>query len=125
MQAKSYLHGSVSLSTDHKGHSRTHPVWVLRYRLPSGKDSRKTLGKAWVKASRPPANFMTKAQAEAAGQAFLDEHASSVPDDRRTLRRALDDFIAYSERERKLRASTVHEYRRIASACASDPGARA
>ena len=115
MQAKGYLHGSVSLSTEHKGKPRAHPVWVLRYRLPSGKDSRKTLGKAWLKRSRPPAGFMTKAQAETAAQRFLDEHATSVPDDRRTLKRALDDFIAYSECERKLRASTTAEYRRIAN----------
>jgi hypothetical protein len=46
MQAKGYLHGSVSLSTEHRGKPRQHPVWVIRYRLPSGKDSRKTLGKA-------------------------------------------------------------------------------
>ncbi len=115
MQAKRYLHGSVSLSTEHKGRPRQHPVWLLRYRLPSGKDSRKTLGQAWLKASRPPANFMTKAQAEAAAQRFLDHHATSLPDDRRTLRRALDDFIAHSERERGLRASTTAEYRRIAN----------
>jgi len=113
MQAKRYLHGSVSLATGHKGKPREHPVWVLRYRLPSGKDSRKTLGRAWLKASRPPADFMTKAQAEAAGQRYLDHHASALPDDRRTLRRALDDFIAHSERERQLRASTIAEYRRI------------
>ena len=114
MQAKRYLHGAVSLSTAYKGRPRTHPVWVLRYRLPSGKDSSKTLGQAWIKASRPPAGFMTKAQAEAAGQRFLDAHATSVPADRRTLARALQDFIAHSERERRLRESTLAEYRRIA-----------
>ena len=100
MQAKRYLHGAVSLSTEHKGKPRQHPVWLLRYRLPSGKDSRKTLGMAWLKASRPPANFITKAQAEAAAQRFLDEYATSLPDDRRMLRRALNDFIIHSERER-------------------------
>jgi hypothetical protein len=89
MQAKRYLHGSVSLSTEHKGKRREHPVWLLRYRLPSGEDSRKTLGKAWLKTSRPPATFMTKAQAETAARHFLDEHATSLPDDRRTPRRAL------------------------------------
>ncbi len=121
MQAKRYLHGSVALSTEHKGKPRAHPVWVLRYRLPSGKDSRKTLAKAWLKASRPPATFLTKAQAEAAAQRFLDEHAAALPDDRRTLRRALDDFIAHSERERKLRASTIAEYRRIAARLCERP----
>lgn len=121
MQAKGYLHGSVALSTEHKGKPRAHPVWVLRYRLPSGKDSRKTLGKAWLKASRPPAMFMTRAQAEAAAQRFLDEHATVLPDDRRTLRRALDDFIVHSQRERKLRASTLAEYRRIAARLCERP----
>lgn len=114
MHAKGYLHGSVSVSTEHKGKARQHPAWVLRYRLPSGKDSRKTLGKAWQKASRPPTGFMTELQAQAVGQRFLDEHASSVPDDRRTLGRAFVDFLAYCERERGLRASTVHEYGKIA-----------
>ncbi|MGH8302872.1 MAG: tyrosine-type recombinase/integrase, partial [Steroidobacteraceae bacterium] len=57
---------------------------------------------------------LTRAQAETIAQRFLDEHATSLPNDRRTLRRALDDFISHSERERKLRASTLAEYRRIA-----------
>jgi hypothetical protein len=113
MQAKRYLHGAVRLSTEHNGRRRARPVWVLRYRLPSGKDSRKTLGKAWIKPSRPPAGFMTKAQADADGQRFLDGHATSVPEDRRTLAIALEDFIARSERERRLRTSTLVEYRRI------------
>ena len=57
MHAKAYLHGAIELSTEHKGRPRKHPVWVLRYRLPSGKDSRKTPGRAWLKSSRPPAGL--------------------------------------------------------------------
>jgi integrase len=121
MQAKGYLHGAVGLSTDHKGKPRKHPVWVLRYRLPSGKDSRKTLGKAWLKTSRPPVGFITKTQAQATAQRFLDEHARSLPDDRRTLGRAFADFATYCERERRLRASTVSEYRRIAERLSAIP----
>jgi len=34
MQANGYLHGSVSLSTEHKGKPRQHPVWVIRYLAP-------------------------------------------------------------------------------------------
>jgi integrase len=113
MQA-SYLHGSVTLSTEYKGKPRKHPVWVLRYRLPNGKDSRKTLGKAWLKSSRPPAGFMTEAQAQARAQKFLDEHADSVPEDRNTFERAGEDFLLHCEREQGLRASTLHEYRRLA-----------
>jgi integrase len=121
MQAESYLHGSVSLSTEHKGKPRRHPVWILRYRLPSGKDSRMTLGQAWLKTSRPPTGFMTKTQADAAAQAFLDRHADDAPDARKTFGRACEDFITRCERERGLRKSTLHDYRRITNAL----GARA
>ena len=68
-------------------------------------------------------NFLTKPQAEAAAQRVLDEHASSLPDDRRTLRRALDDFIVHSERERGLRASTTAESGGSPTGSASGRGA--
>jgi hypothetical protein len=116
MQAKGYLHGSVSLSTEHKGKPRRHAVWILRYRLPSGKDSRLQLGRAWRKTSRPPAGFMTKAQAEAKAQTFLDAHADDVPDARRTFGAACEAFLLWCERERGLRQSTLHDYRRITKA---------
>src|SRR5581483_5098339 len=104
MQAKSYLHGSVHLSTEHKGRPRKHPVWVLRYRLPSGKASLKT--------SRPPAGFMTEAQANAVSQRFLDDHASAAPEHRQSFGAACATFLACCAGERGLRASTVHDYRR-------------
>lgn len=124
MQAESYLHGSVQLSTESKGKPRKHPVWVLRYRLPSGKDSRKLLGGAWLKASRPPAGFMTETQARAAAQRFLDDHASSTPEHRRTLGAACEAFISSCVSERGLRASTVHDYRRIADRLCNRPWRR-
>jgi integrase len=121
MQAKSYLHGSVQLSTEHKGRPRKHPAWVLRYRLPSGKDSRKTLGKAWLKTSRPAAGFMTEAQANAVAQRFLDDHAAAAPEHRQSLGAAWAAFVAYCEGERGLRASTMHDYRRIADRLCERP----
>jgi integrase len=121
MQAKSYLHGSVQLSTSKSGKERRHPVWVLRYRLPSGKDSRKTLARAWLKTSRPPAGYMTETQARAAAQRFLDDHASAAPEHRHTFRLACEAFLAYCEQERGLRASTLHEYRRIAQRLSERP----
>ena len=42
MQAKPSV--SVALSATYKGKVRPEPVWVMRYRLPSGKDSRTVLG---------------------------------------------------------------------------------
>jgi integrase len=114
MQAERYLHGSVHVSTECKGKPRRHPAWVLRYRLPSGKDSRKTLGRAWLKSSRPPTGFITEKQAQAKAQRFLDEHAIATPEHRRTFGLACEAFLTYCERERGLRASTLHDYRRLA-----------
>lgn len=121
MQARNYLHGSVQLSTQTKQKPRQHPVWVLRYRLPSGKDSRKMLGKAWLKASRPPAGFLTETQARAAAQRFLDAHALSTPEHRHTLGAACEAFVSCCAGERGLRASTVHDYRRIADRLCNRP----
>jgi len=121
MQAKTYLHGSVRLSEIHRGRARDVPVWELRYRLPSGKDSRKVLGKAWLKASRPAAGYMTEAQANARAQAFLDDHAEAVPDDRRAFGRAADDFLRVCEVEKGLRGSTLHEYAKIGKRLADRP----
>lgn len=114
MQAKKgYLHGSVRLSTHVKNKERKQPVWELRYRLPSGKQSDKVLGKAWTKQSRPPEGYLTHAQAQAVAQRFLDEHADTVPDDRKTFGRACQEFLRFCEREKNLAGSTLAEYRRI------------
>jgi integrase len=121
MQAKSYLHGSVHLSTERKGKVRAHPVWELRYRLPSGKDSRRILGRAWLKSSRPPEGFLTETQARAEAQRFLDDHASVSPEHRRTFGLASLAFLAYCEGERALRASTLHDYRRITERLSERP----
>lgn len=115
-----YLSGSVSLSTHVKGKQRAEPVWLLRYRIP-GKQSESVLGKAWQKQSRPPAGYLTRSQAEAAAQQFLDKHADSVPEDRKTLGRGCEEFLAYCETERQLRGSTLHEYRRIAETVCERP----
>jgi integrase len=112
--AKTYLHGAVRLSEAHRGKRRSTPVWELRYRLPSGKDSRKVLGRAWLKSSRPAVGFMTRTQAESAAQTFLDRHADDSPAARRTFGLACDDFLRRCERERGLRRSTLHDYSRIA-----------
>ena len=85
------------------------------------KDSRKTLGKAWQKSSRPAAGYLTRAQAEAAAQEFLGQHAEDGPDARRTFSQACEVFITLCQRERGLRETTLHDYRRITRAL----GARA
>jgi integrase len=104
---------SVSLSTTYKGQPRPEPVWVMRYRLPSGKDSRSVLGPAWLKKGRPAAGYLTEGDALLKAEAFASEHATDTPDARRSFRVALDAFIHYCEVEKGLRGSTLDAYRKI------------
>jgi len=117
MQAKPSV--SVALSATYKGKVRPEPVWVMRYRLPSGKDSRTVLGKAWTKRGRPPAGYMTEGEALLKSQAFGAEHATDTADVRRPFRAALDAFLRYCENERGLRGSTLADYRKIGNRLAA------
>ena len=79
-QKSSYLSASVHLSTRTNGRPRRGgPVWVMRYRLPSGKDSRRVIGPAWTKRGRPERGYFTRVTAEAAMREFLAQHADDKP----------------------------------------------
>ncbi len=110
-KARAYVH--VSLSTTYKGKPRQTPVWVMRYRLGSGKQSRQVLGPAWRKRGRPPHGHLTEEEARMKAQAFAAEHAMDTPDARQSFRAALDSFVRYCTQEKGLRGSTMHEYRKI------------
>src|SRR5271165_2375957 len=112
MQAQ-HAQVSVALSTTYKGKPRPQPVWLMRYRLPSGKDSRSVLGPAWRKKGRPAAGYLTESDALLRAEAFAAEHSGDAPDARRLFRVALEAFLRYSEDEKGLRGSTLVNYRRI------------
>jgi hypothetical protein len=116
---RAYVH--VSLSTTYKGKLRRTPVWVLRYRLGSGKQSRQVLGPAWTKKGRPAHGHLTEEEARMKAQAFSAEHATDTPDARRSFRAALDLFVRYCTQEKGLRGSTMHEYRKIGKRLAARP----
>ena len=101
---------SVVLSSTCKGRPRAKPVWVMRYRLPSGKDSTKVLAPAWTKKSRPPRGYLTEAEAHAQAEAFAAEHSTDTLSDRRTFGSALEAFVRYCREERGLRGSTLYGY---------------
>jgi integrase len=111
MQAQTHAQVSVHLSTRYKGRQRSTPVWVMRYRLPSGKDSKQTLGRAWSRRGRPPHGFLSEGDALQEARAFAAEHSADGPDDRRRYRAALEAFLARSSNERGLRGSTLANYR--------------
>jgi integrase len=110
-KAHAYVH--VSLSKTYKGKPRKTPVWEMRYRLPSGKDSDRVLGPAWTKKGRPPERYLTHADALRKAQAFADEHSTDTARTRQTFQAGLDAFVRYCKEERGLRGSTMHEYKKI------------
>ena len=116
MQAESYESASVRLSSEHKGRKRHTPVWIGRFRL-AGKDSAKVLGKAWTRRSRPPAGFLTRADAEAKLRRFLEaEGAKLSAAGGATFGRIADAYLALLERRitaGDFRASTLRSYRNI------------
>jgi integrase len=112
---------SVAVSRTCKGKPRKTPVWVMRYRLPSGKDSSKVLAPAWTRKGRPPHGYLTEAEALTRAQAFATEHSTDTPATRRTFHAALDAFLLFCDTERGLRGSTLHEYRKIGERLAARP----
>jgi integrase len=122
MQAqKTHVLVKVELSKTCKGRPRSRPVWVMRFVLPSGKDSRKVLGPAWTKKGRPPHGYLTEGEAVEKAQTFAASHATEAPSTRHTFRVALDRFVRYSKEEKGLRGSTLHEYERIGERLAQRP----
>ncbi len=121
MQAHKHAQVSVALSATYKGKPRSAPVWVMRYRLPSGKDSKEVLGLAWTKKGRPPHGRLTEGEALSKAQAFAAEHSTDTPDARRSFRAALDSFVRYCTQEKGLRGSTMHEYKKIGERLAARP----
>ncbi len=121
MQAHKHAQVSVALSATYKGKPRSTPVWVMRYRLPSGKDSKEVLGLAWTKRGRPPHGHLTEGDALLKAQAFAAEHSTDTPDARRSFRAALDAFVRYCTQEKGLRGSTLHEYKKIGERLAARP----
>jgi integrase len=112
---------SVELSKTVRGRPRRKPVWVMRYRLPSGKDSRKVLGVAWTGRGRPPAGWLTESDAHARAQAFAAKHSHRACGSRCTFEAALEAFLHHCRREKGLRGSTLHEYSRIGERLAARP----
>ncbi len=122
MQAKkTHAKVSVAISRTRKGKRRREPVWIMRYRLASGKDSSKVLGLAWTKKGRPPRGYLTDGEARVKAETFAAQHSADTPDARRTFRLALDAFLRYSAEEKGLRGSTLHEYRKIGERLAARP----
>jgi hypothetical protein len=124
MQAQTSARVSVELSKTCKGKPRSKPVWVMRYRLPSGKDSRKVLGPAWTKKGRPPHGYLTEGDALVKAEAFAAEHSTMPASTRGTFRSGLDTFLRYCERRRGSAAPRCTSTEGSPSDWLTDPGVR-
>ena len=96
---------------------REGPAFYALIRTPDGRRLQRRLGRVWARRSRPPAGFLTRAQAEARLQEMLAGHDESVqiaprPGAEVTFGAAAREWLHYVEHDRKRRVSTVQDYRR-------------
>ena len=90
------------------------PVWYAKYRLPDGRQVKKTLGPAWTQRGRPPAGYFTKRTADAWLRRTLAEAAAgTLPGMVRTGATVADacaEYLRYIEQDRQRKPSTLRDY---------------
>src|SRR3954469_10759610 len=93
------------------------PGWRAKYRLPDGRQVKKTIGPAWTERGRPAAGYFTKRTAEAWLQDVLTHaRAGTLPGMVRTgvtFADACDEYLRYVEFDLDRKPSTVIDYRSI------------
>jgi len=94
-------------------------VWYAKYRLPDGRQQKKRLGPDWSEKTAPPDGSFTKATAQAQLDAILQQaRAGTLPglvQTGKTFREASAEWLAYCENVRDCKASTLNDYRALAS----------
>src|SRR3954470_15686695 len=96
------------------------PMWRAKYRLPDGRQVKKTIGPAWSERGRPAAGYFTRRTA----QAWLDNclaqaRAGTLPGMVRTgvtFADACAEYLRYVEVDLDRKPSTVTDYRSIVRA---------
>src|SRR5215207_10038665 len=80
-------------------------VWRAKYRLPDGRQVKKTLGPAWMSRGRPPAGYFTRRTAEEWLRRTLAEAASgTLPGMVRTgvtVADACGEYLRYIKEDRQ------------------------
>jgi integrase len=90
------------------------PVFYASIRLPDGRRIQRSLGRAWLSRSRPPARHITRVQAERRLAEILAgaDPGIVVRGGGVTFEVAAENWLAYVRDDRKRRPSTVAGYRR-------------
>lgn len=92
---------------------RAGPVFYAKLKLPDGSQPQRKLGLVWTKRTRPPAGYLTRAQAEGRLAAILagDDALVNVEPIRVTFGQGCDEWLDYIEHDRQRRPSTMRDYR--------------
>jgi integrase len=95
-------------------------TWRAKYRLPDGRQVKRTIGPAWTERGRPPAGYYTKRTAEAWLRDVLAQaRAGTLPGMVRTgvtFADACAEYLRYVEVELDRKPSTLCDYRSIVRA---------
>jgi integrase len=93
------------------------PVWRAKYRLPDGRQVKKTIGPAWTERGRPRAGYYTKRGAEAwLYDVLAQARAGTLPGMVRTgvtFADACEEYLRYVEVDLDRKPSTLTDYRSI------------
>ena len=102
------------------------PMWLIKYRLPDGTESMRTLGPAWVhpdasdprgwrpRRGRAPEGTLSADAASAALRGFLDEQTERTPPERVSFERCVGAFLERCM-EKQRSPNTMRTYRQIAA----------
>ncbi len=95
-------------------------TWRAKYRLPDGRQVKKTIGPAWTQRGRPPAGYYTKRTAEDWLRRVLDQaRAGTLPGMVRTdvaFAVAAEEYLRWLELDRQRKPSTLRDYRSVVRA---------
>lgn len=111
---------------DHPGHASGHvyrhegkrgPVWRAKLRLGDGRHVHRRVGPAWSQRGRPPAGYYTQRGAEAWLRDTLrqadDGTLAGLVRSGRTVDALATEYLAYLERDKETKPSTLRDYRSI------------
>jgi integrase len=91
------------------------PVFYAKLKLPDGTQPRRRLGRVWTKRSRPPAGYLTRAQAEARLQAILagDDSMVNLSPSRVAFKAACEERLRYLRDDKQRKRSTMADYSNV------------
>jgi integrase len=91
------------------------PVFYAKLKLQDGTQPRRRLGRVWTKRSRPPAGYLTRAQAEARLQAILagDDSMVNLSPSRVTFKAACEERLRYLRDDKQRKRSTMADYSNV------------